>query len=134
MSETSLNQNSLALLNEPVVVSVAVVQSDGTPHVTPVWVDVDGENVVINTAQGRSKARNLREGAKVAISAIDPSNPFRVVAFQGEVTESTNDGADSHIDHLASKYLGVDSYPNRQPGEVRIKITIKPEKVWMQPG
>lgn len=134
MADSTLNQKSIELLNEPVVVSFVVAQPDGTLHVTPVWVDVEGNNVVINTAQGRAKARHLDAGSKVAISAIDPKDPFRVTAFHGSILSATTDGADEHVDRLAKKYLGVDSYPNRQPGEVRIKVTITPEKIWMQPS
>lgn len=134
MSQNKLSQGSKALLSQPVFVHFAIVLDDGTPHLTPVWVDLDGDNVVINTAQGRSKAKHLHEGSKVALSAVDPQNPYTAVAFQGTVVEITSDGADAHIDQLAKKYLGVDSYPNRQPGEVRIKVTIRPDKIWMQPN
>lgn len=134
MSQSTLSQGSKDLLSQPVFVNIAVVLDDGSPHLTPVWVDLDGGNVVINTAQGRSKAKYLHEGSKVALSAIDPQNPYTAVAFQGTVVEMTSNGADDHIDQLAKKYLGVDSYPNRQPGEVRIKITIRPDKIWMQPS
>lgn len=134
MSQTALSQGSKSILSQPVFVNVALVQDDGTPHVTPVWVDLEGDNVVINTAQGRSKAKHLHQGSKVALSAIDPQNPYSAVALQGTVIEVTTDGADAHIDKLAKKYLGVDSYPNRQPGEVRVKMTIRPDKILMQPN
>lgn len=134
MSQTTLNQSAKALLAQPVFVHVALVKADGTPHVTPVWVDIEGDDVVINTALGRAKARNIHEGSTLGFSLLDPNNPYQALAFQGKVTKITEEGADAHIDYLAKKYLGLDTYPNRQPGERRIKIVIKPEKIFMQPG
>lgn len=134
MSEANLSPAAAALLREPVVANLATVAPDGSPHVTPVWIDVDGDDVVINTAEGRVKTRNLRRSAKVAVSVVDPADPYRVVAFQGTVADVTTDGADQHIDQLARKYLGVDTYPMRQPGEVRVKVRIRPDRVLMQPA
>lgn len=133
MNETSLNAAAKALLDEPVIANLATIDAAGRPHATPVWVDTDGGDIVINTAEGRVKTRNLRRAAQVAVSVVDSHDPFRVVAVQGSVVDVTSDGADEHIDRLASKYLGVDSYPMRQPGEQRIKIRIRPDRVLMQP-
>ena len=134
MSQSKLNRSAKALLAQPVFVHVAVVRADGTPHLTPVWVDVDGDNVVINTALGRTKARNIQKDTVVAVSMLDPKNPYQALAFQGTAIDVTEEGADAHIDFLAKKYLGLDTYPNRQPGERRIKIVIRPDKIWMQPS
>lgn len=134
MNETSLNGEAKALLDEPVIANLATIDAAGRPHVTPVWVDTDGGDIVINTAEGRAKTRNLRRAALVAVSVVDSQDPFRVVAVQGSVVEVTTDGADEHIDRLARKYLGVDSYPMRQPGEQRIKVRIRPDRVLMQPA
>lgn len=134
MSDAKLNSEARALLETPVLVHLATVGSDGTPHLTPVWVDLDGDDVVINTVEGRAKTRNLRRSAKVAVSAADPQDPFRVVALQGFVADITTEDADAHIDRLARKYLGVDSYPMRQPGEERVKVSIRPERILMQPA
>lgn len=134
MSETTLNAAAKALLGTPVIANLATVAPDGSPHVTPVWVDTDGDDVVINTAEGRAKTRNLRASAKVAVSVVDPGDPYRVVALQGTVAEITTDGAEAHIDALARKYLGVDTYPMRQPGEERVKVRIRPHRVLMQPA
>ena len=133
MAQNTLTQNSKSLLQQPVILNLALVLDDGTPHITPVWVDVEGDNLVINTARGRSKEKHLHQRSKVAISVVDPTNPFNVVALQGTVVDITEEGADAHIDKLAKKYLGVDSYPNRTPTEVRVKVTIQPNKIWMQP-
>lgn len=133
MRDVKLNPAATALLNEAVLANLATVDGDGSPHVTPVWVDVDGDDVVINTAEGRAKTRNLRRSAKVAVSVVDPKDPYRVVALQGRVIDITTEDADAHIDRLARKYLGVDTYPMRQPGEQRVKIRIRPERMLMQP-
>ena len=83
----------------------------------------------INTARGRVKEKNLRKNPKVALSIQDPDNPYRYIQVRGRVAEMTEQGADAHIDALAKKYLGKDTYPYRQPGEVRVLVKILPEKV-----
>ena len=108
---------------------LATLMPDGGPQVTPVWFDWDGETVRVNSARGRQKDRNMRRVARVALSIQDPDNPYRYLALRGVVTEVTEEGADAHIDSLAKKYLGVDSYPYRQPGEVRVIYKIRPERV-----
>ena len=105
---------------------VATVNAGGEPQVTPVWFDHANGVIRINTAQGRVKARNLSEGAPVALSILDPDNPYRYIQIRGHVTRVTTDGADAHIDALSRKYIGKD-YPWRQPGETRITIEIAPE-------
>jgi PPOX class probable F420-dependent enzyme len=97
--------------------------------VTPVWVDFDGTHVVINTARGRVKAKNLEREPRVALSITDPENPYRYIAVQGRVVDMTETGGDAHIDKLAKKYLGKDSYPFRTPTEVRVIVKIAPEKI-----
>lgn len=108
---------------------LATVGRDGRPQVTPVWCDLDGGTIRINTARGRVKDRNLRANPEVALSAQDPDNAYRYVQVRGRVTEMTEQGADAHIDQLAKKYLGQDRYPFRQPGEVRVLVKIAPEHV-----
>lgn len=109
--------------------NVATVKADGSPQVTPVWFDTKGDKIRVNTAKGRVKARTMKEGAKVALSIMDPDNPYRYMQVRGTVTRATTDGADAHIDSLAKKYLGKDTYPYRQPGEERIMFEITPEGV-----
>lgn len=132
MTDT-LTDKAKALLERPVLATLATVAPDGGPQVTPLWIEVDGDDVLLNTAQGRAKARNLERDPRVALSVIDPDDPYNVVVVRGTVTEMTTEGADEHIDRLAHKYLGVDSYPMRQPGEVRLKIRIRPDRIPMQP-
>jgi PPOX class probable F420-dependent enzyme len=108
---------------------LATVMPDGTPQVTPVWFDYAGGNVRVNTAKGRVKARNLKPGAPVALAIMDPDNPYRYVQIRGRVAAATEQGADAHIDSLAKKYLDKDTYPFRQPGEVRVMYEIEPLSV-----
>jgi PPOX class probable F420-dependent enzyme len=100
---------------------------DGQPQVTPVWIDYDGKNVIVNSAKGRQKDRNVRRDPRVAVAVFDPDNPYRYLEVRGRVVEITEQGADAHIDKMAKKYMGVDKYPYRQPGEVRVMYKIQPE-------
>ena len=105
---------------------IATVMPDGSPQVTPVWFDCANGHVRVNTAKGRVKARNMQEGSRVALSILDPENPYRYVQIRGRVSRMTEQGADAHIDGLAKKYLGKDKYPFAQPGEVRVMYEIEP--------
>ncbi len=108
---------------------LATLMPDGSPQVTPVWVDFDGAHVIVNTARGRQKDRNLRQDGRVAIEIQDPDNPYRYVEIRGRVAEITEQGADESIDRLAFKYTGSPTYQFRRPGEQRVICKIKPEKV-----
>jgi PPOX class probable F420-dependent enzyme len=108
---------------------LATLMPGGQPQVTPVWVDYDGRHILINTAVGRQKDKNLQRDGRVALSMIDPENPYRYLEVRGRVAERTSEGAEQHIDKRAKKYLGQDKYPYRQPGEVRVVYRIEPEHV-----
>ena len=114
---------------KPAFAQLATVNADGTPQVTPVWVDYDGTYLLVNTARGRVKTKNLERNPRVALAISDPENPYRYVGIQGRVVEMTEKGGDAHIDRMAKKYLNKDSYPFRQPGEVRVIVKIAPDKV-----
>jgi PPOX class probable F420-dependent enzyme len=109
--------------------NLATVMPDGTPQVTPVWLDYMNGKIRVNSAKGRVKTRNMTEGAKVALSILDPDNPYRYIQVRGKVVRATEAGADAHIDALAKKYLGKDKYPFAQPGEVRVMFEIEPSGV-----
>ena len=116
------------LFNKKAFASLATLMPDGKPQVTPVWADFDGQHVIVKSAKGRVKDRNMRRDPRVSLALIDPDNPYRYLQLQGRVVEITENGADQHIDKMAKKYLGVDKYPGRQPGEVRVIYKIEPER------
>lgn len=115
-----------AVLAKPVFVHLTTLMPDGSAQASPVWVDMEGETIVINSAAGRLKDKNMRRDPRVAISATDPDNPYKSLSLRGKVTEITKQGADEHIDRMAKKYLGKDQYPFRQPGEERVIYRIEP--------
>ncbi len=115
------------LFDKKAFAHVATLMPDGTPQVTPVWVDYDGQYVIINSARGRQKDKNLRRNPNVSLSLQDPDNPYRYLEVRGPVVEITEEGADEHIDKMAKKYMGVDRYPGRAPGEVRVLYKIEPQ-------
>jgi PPOX class probable F420-dependent enzyme len=110
--------------------NLATLNPDGSPQVTPVWIDFDGSHILVNTAKGRVKTKNLEREPRVALSIADPDNPYRYLGIQGRVTEMTESGADPHIDKMAKKYMGKETYPLRTPGEVRVIVKIAPDKVY----
>lgn len=127
---TALPEAAAAIFSSPVFANLAVVDDTGLPHVTPIWVDVNpaGE-LIVNTAVGRVKDRLLGEGAKLAISASPADNPYAWALVRGHVAERRLETGDADIDALAEKYMGVDSYPFRKDGEVRVTIVIAPDRV-----
>lgn len=116
------------LFSKRAFASLATLMPDGSAQVTPVWCDFDGEHVVVNSAKGRQKDKNIRREPRVALAIIDPDNPYRYLEIRGRVVEITEQGADAHIDKMAKKYLGADKYPYRQPGEQRVMYKIQPER------
>jgi PPOX class probable F420-dependent enzyme len=108
---------------------LGTIMPDGVPQVTPVWFDYDGTHVIVNTARGRSKDRNMRRDPRVTLAISDPENPYRYAQVFGRVTEMTEHDGDAVIDGLAKKYLGVDTYPYRRDGEVRVTVRIAIDKV-----
>lgn len=117
------------ILEKPSFAHFSTLMPDGSPQSSPVWIDTDGPQLVINSAEGRVKDQNIRRDPRVAISVADPDNPYRCLMIRGRVSKITNEGADEHINRMAKKYLGADEYPFRQPGEVRVLYYIDPESV-----
>ncbi len=123
----AIPENYLDLLEQKkAFANLATVMADGSPQVTPVWFDYTDGVIRVNTAKGRVKSRTLRQGASVALAIMDPDNAYRYIQIRGRVRRAVEQGADAHIDSLAKKYLGKDSYPFRQPGEVRVMYEIEP--------
>lgn len=116
------------LLEKKAFGHLGTLMADGTPHVTPVWLDFDGTHVRVNSAVGRVKDKNVRRNPNVAIEIQDPDNPYRYLAIRGQVVEITLEGADAHIDSLAKKYINEDKYPWRQ-GETRVIYKIRPDRI-----
>ena len=108
--------------------NLGTLNEDGSPQVTPVWCDFDGKHLIVNSAKGRRKDRNIRRDPRVSLAVSDPDNPYRYLEVRGKVVEVTEKGADDHINQMAKKYLGVDVYPYRQPGEVRVLYKIQPDR------
>lgn len=108
---------------------LATCMKDGSPQVSPVWIDVDGDRLVVNSAKGRVKDENMRTDRRVALSVTDPDDPYRSLMIRGRVVEIREEGADAHIDKQAKKYLDKDKYPFRTPDEVRVLYYIQPVKV-----
>lgn len=109
--------------------TVATLMSDGSPQASVVWVETDGKHIIFNTAEGRTKPKNMRSDARVAVAVFNMEQPYQSAIIRGRVVEMTHDGADAHIDKMAKKYMGVDQYPFRQPGEQRVIVKIAPDNV-----
>ncbi len=117
------------ILGKQAFAHLSTLMPDGSPQSSPVWIDTADGKVVINSAEGRRKDKNIRADPRIAVSITDPDNPYRCVMIRGKVVDITTEGADAHIDAMAKKYLGKDSYPFRQPGEVRVLYTIEADRV-----
>jgi PPOX class probable F420-dependent enzyme len=125
----SFTPEQRALIEAPNFAHFVTLMKDGSPQVTPVWVDCDDTHVIINTAQGRQKPRNLARDNRVALSIVDQENPYKYIQVRGKVVETTTEGARDHIEKMARKYRGPDAkYPHRE-GEVRVIFKIEPEHV-----
>jgi len=109
--------------------NLATVMPNGSPQVTPVWFDFDGQYIRVNSARGRVKDRNMRRDPRVALSILDPDNPYRYLAIRGRVVKITEEGAVQHINTLAKKYRGIETYHGRSPDEVRVMYLIEPRRV-----
>ena len=108
---------------------LATIMADGSPQVSVVWVDIEGDNILVNTAEGRIKPRNVRRDPRVAISIYNQDVPYQSASIQGEVAEVRSEGALENIHKLAKKYMGLDEYPNLRPGEQRLLFVIRADQV-----
>lgn len=105
---------------------LATTMDDGSPQVTPVWFNTDGEHILINSAKGRTKDRNMRARPRVAVAIMAPENPYRYIQLRGEIIEITEEGAREHINALSLKYRGEPVYsgpPDQQRVIYKIQIT-----------
>jgi len=109
---------------------LATINPDGTPQVTPTWVDTDGEHVLINTVMSRIKYRNVKKNPNVALAIAEQSDPYNMVTVTGKVVEVVTGAVpERHIDQLANKYLGVEKNPWSKPTDKRVILKIKPERI-----
>jgi PPOX class probable F420-dependent enzyme len=129
MAKQAIPEKFLDLFQKRAFAHLATLMPDGSPHVSPVWVDFDGAHLIVNSARGRQKDRNMQRNARVAVEIQDPDNAYRYLLVRGRVVKITEEGADASIDKLAFKYLGREKYPYRRQGEVRVIYQIEPEHV-----
>jgi PPOX class probable F420-dependent enzyme len=129
MPAADLSKYADLLNDKKAFAHLATLMPDGTPQVTPVWFDYRDGAIRVNSARGRVKDRNMKEGAAVALSILDPDNPYRYLQIRGRVRKVTEEGAAAHIDSLAKKYIGQDKYPWSKPGDVRVTYEIEPRRV-----
>ena len=125
-----LTEKARQRLSDPNLGFLATIMKDGSPQVSPIWVDVDGDLIVFNTAKGRGKEQNLRRDPRVAISIADKDDLYTKVDIRGRVVDWVEgDEADAHIDELAQKYLGKEKYPGHKQGEERVIVKVEPETI-----
>jgi PPOX class probable F420-dependent enzyme len=131
MTETGrISTDVEKLLKDKNLAFVATLMKDGSPQITPTWIDLVDGIIIVNTAEGRIKQRNVSRDQRIAISIVDQNNPYNMVTIRGKVIEQTTQDADKHIDKMAKKYLGVDKYPFAMQGEKRILLKIVPQKIF----
>jgi PPOX class probable F420-dependent enzyme len=124
-----LTDKAKKLIDAKAFAHVATINKDGSPQVSPVWVERDGDTVIVNSEQKRLKVRNLKRNPAVSLSIQDPENDYSYVEIRGKVVEITPEGGFEGIDRLGKKYMGVDKYPGNQPGDVRVQIKIEPTHI-----
>ncbi len=129
MPRTKLSEKAIKLIDGKNFGNLAFVMADGSPHVSPVWVDREGDLILVNTAEGRAKAKHLKANHRVALSIFDQQNPYEKVLIKGRVVDMTKKGAEEHNHKISLKYLGTSNNPHRQPGVGRILVKIEPERV-----
>ena len=129
----AIPETHVDMLDKATFAHISTLMPDGSPQASAVWVDFKDGYLVVNSAEGRLKDRNMRRDGRVAISMIDPDNPYRSLSVRGKVVKIETEGADDHIDFLAKKYMGVDEYPYRTPEEVRVVYYIEPERIGKTP-
>lgn len=124
-----LSEKAVGLLKGKNFANVATTRRDGSPQVSPIWVDFDGTHIILNSEEKRAKVKNLRRDPRVSVSVFDQGNPYSYVQIQGRVVELTPEGGAEGIDKMAQKYLGQEKYPYNKPDDVRIVIKIEPLKI-----
>ncbi|MDA4124939.1 MAG: PPOX class F420-dependent oxidoreductase [Thaumarchaeota archaeon] len=122
-------EDAVRLIEGKNFANLGTLMRDGSPQVTPVWVDHDEGLILVNTAERRIKLKNVTRDPRVAVSIFDQENPYNKVLIRGTVVEITKIGAEDHIDKMAMKYRGLAKYPWRQPGISRVLLKIRPTRI-----
>ena len=122
----AIPESHLDILKGKNFAHVATLMRNGAPQVTPIWVDFDGTYVVLNTAEGRQKVRNLDRDGRIAISVHDQENPYRYIQIRGKVVGRSADPGEAHINGMAKKYMGLDKYPYSDPNSTRVIYKVEP--------
>jgi len=128
-----MDDKIIKLFEEPNLVFIATIMKDGSPQLSPVWADFKDEHVLVNTAEGRIKHKNVLRDPRVAISVVNHNNPLDMTTIRGKVIDIIPDYEYKHANKLTKKYMGKEIYPFKQPGEKRIIFKILPEKVFVLP-
>jgi len=128
-----LEQKAIDLLKGKNLVFIATLMKDGSPQLSPVWADYEDGFVMINTAEGRIKHKNILNDTRVAVSVVANENPLDMITIRSKVVEILPDYDYVHINKLTKKYMGIENYPFRREGEKRIVFKIKPDKVFVLP-
>ena len=125
----TLTERTVKLIDGKNFAFLATLQPDGSPHVTPMWIDHEGDMILMNTAMGRIKQRNVTRDPRVSIAIVDSNNPYDRIVMHGRVVSQTEQGAEAHIDKLAKKYTGANKYQKASPTEKRIILKIEPLQI-----
>jgi PPOX class probable F420-dependent enzyme len=128
-----MDDKIIKLFEEPNLVFIATIMKDGSPQLSPVWADFKDEHVLVNTAEGRIKHKNVLRDPRVAISVVNHNNPLDMTTIRGKVVDIIPDYEYKHANKLTKKYIGKEIYPFKQPGEKRIIFKILPERVYILP-
>jgi len=128
-----MDPKAVSLLEGKNLVYIATLMGDGAPQLSPVWADFEDGHVMVNTAEGRIKHRNVLRDPRVAVSVVSRDNPLDMTTIRGTVTDLIPDYEYEHANRLTRKYLGRDAYPFKRPGEKRVILKIRPDRVFVLP-
>jgi PPOX class probable F420-dependent enzyme len=128
-----MDDKVIKLFEERNLVFIATIMKDGSPQLSPVWADFEDEHVLVNTAEGRIKHKNVLRDPRVAVSVVNQNNPLDMTTIRGKVVDIIPDYEYEHANKLTKKYMGKEKYPFKQPGEKRIIFKILPERVFVLP-
>ncbi len=128
-----MDQRAVSLLEGKNLVYIATLMKDGSPQLSPVWADFEDDHVMVNTAEGRVKHKNVLRDPRVAVSVVAHDDPLEMTTIRGTVVELVPDYEYEHANRLTQKYLGRGVYPFKRPGEKRVVLKIRPDRVFVLP-